>query len=66
MEWEIVKLTGDKNAEGLILFSDDADFIPVIELAKKKGARVISSSVPKGHSWELRNKFEFFIIRKES
>jgi len=54
----------DKNAESLILFSGDADFIPAMELAKKKGTRVISSSVPKGYSWELRNKFEFFTIGK--
>ncbi len=54
----------DKNSENLILFSGDADFIPAMELAKKKGARVISSSVPKGYSWELRNKFEFFTIGK--
>ncbi len=54
----------DKNAEILILFSGDADFIPAMELAKKKGARVISSSVPKGYSWELRDKFEFFAIGK--
>jgi len=61
---DVVENAIDKNAENLILFSGDADFIPAMELAKKKGARVISSSVPKGYSWELRNKFEFFTIGK--
>lgn len=54
----------DKNAKNLILFSGDSDFIPAMELARKKGARVISSSIPKGYSWELRNKFEFITIGK--
>lgn len=61
---DFVEHSIDNNKDVLILFSGDADFIPAMELAKKRGIRVISSSVPKGYSWELRDKFEFFTIGK--
>lgn len=48
----------------LILVSGDADFIPALELAKKKGSKVLSVSLAKGYSRQLREKFEFFIIGK--
>jgi uncharacterized LabA/DUF88 family protein len=48
----------------LILVSGDADFIPALELAKKKGAEVFSSSLAKGYSKQLRENFKFFVIGK--
>jgi len=51
-------------ASSLILFSGDADFIPAMELAKKNNKEVISVSLAKGYSKELREKFKFFVLGK--
>jgi len=48
----------------LILVSGDADFIPALELAKKKGAQIFSSSLAKGYSKQLRENFKFLVIGK--
>lgn len=46
----------------LIIFSGDADFIPALELVKGNNGKVLSVSLAKGYSRELREKFEFFAI----
>ena len=48
----------------LILISGDADFIPALELAKRKGAEVFSASLAKGYSKQIRENFKFFVLGK--
>jgi len=45
-----------------ILISGDADFVPASEIVKGHGKEVFSASVPRGYSWELRNKLGFWAI----
>jgi len=54
----------NRKAEILILVSGDADFIPALDLAEEKEAKVISASLAKGYSRQLRDKFKFFAIGK--
>jgi uncharacterized LabA/DUF88 family protein len=54
----------NKNKINLILVSGDADFIPALELAKKKQANVLSASLAKGYSHQLREIFPFFAMGK--
>ncbi|MGD9276748.1 MAG: NYN domain-containing protein [Candidatus Pacearchaeota archaeon] len=48
-----------------ILISGDADFVPALDLIKEIGKEVLSSSVSKGYSNELRQKFPYMILNKE-
>lgn len=48
--------------QSLILFSGDADFIPALELARKKKIEVFSTSLAKGYSRQLRENFINYII----
>jgi len=41
------------------------DFIPSFDLIQKQDNEVLSASVPRGYSSELRQKFPFLIIKKE-
>lgn len=61
---DIIEYAIKKKAKQLILVSGDSDFIPSLELAKENGATISSSSVPKGYSRELREKFPFFVVGK--
>lgn len=54
----------NQNKIVLILVSGDSDFIPALELAKQKEAMVLSASLAKGYSHQLRETFEFFAIGK--
>lgn len=54
----------NKNKINLILVSGDADFIPALELAKKKQANVLSACLAKGYSHQLRELFPFFAMGK--
>ena len=45
-----------------VLISGDADFVPALELIKKSGKDVLTSSVPLGYSSELRKKFPYLIL----
>lgn len=47
-----------------ILVSGDADFIPAMELIKRKGKEVFSAFVPIGYSYELRKDFPYFFLGK--
>lgn len=48
-----------------ILLSGDADFIPAMNLIKENRKKAASASSPKGYSFELREKFPFFVLKKE-
>ena len=50
----------------LILFSGDADFIPAMELAKKNNGEVLSVSLANGYSRELKDKFKFLVLGKNT
>lgn len=49
-----------------ILISGDADFVPSLNLIKENGKEVLVASVHKGFSKELRDNFEYFIIKEET
>jgi len=55
-----------KRADYLILLSGDSDFIPALELAKENNGEILSVSLAKGYSRELREKFRFFVLGKNS
>jgi len=61
---DLIDYAINKKSEILILFSGDADFIPALELAKEKRAEILSASLAKGYSRQLREKFNFFAIGK--
>jgi uncharacterized LabA/DUF88 family protein len=56
----------DRQCDSCILISGDADFVPSLNLIKEKGKEVLVASVPSGFSKELRDKFEYFIIKRET
>jgi len=60
---DLVESAIKKRVDSLILFSGDADFIPAMELAKNN-CEVLSVSLAKGYSKELREKFRFFVLGK--
>ncbi len=49
-----------------ILVSGDADFVPSLDLIQAHGKEVLTTMVPFGYSSELRKKFPYFILRKET
>ena len=53
-------------ADFLILLSGDSDFIPAMDLAKENKGNVLSASLAKGYSQELREKFKFFVLGKNN
>ena len=55
----------DKECDVCILISGDADFVPAFSLIKEIGKEILSCSVPRGYSNELRQKFPYFILKKE-
>ena len=59
---DIVEFAVNKKADILILLSGDSDFIPALELAKKKDIEVKSVSLSKGYSQQLRDNFDFLVI----
>jgi len=62
---DMVKEITNKNIDCAILISGDADFVPAFNLIKELGGNVLSSSVPKGYSNELRQKFPFLVLNRE-
>ena len=48
-----------------VLISGDSDFVPAFDLIKEIGKDVLSVSVPRGYSNELRQKFPYHILKKE-
>ena len=55
----------DKECNRIIVISGDADFIPAMDLIKKRGKEVCSSTVAKGYSYDLRQKHEWYILDRE-
>ena len=49
-----------------ILFSGDADFLPAMRLIKNQGKEVITSSVSRGYSRDLRGgEFRYMVLKKQ-
>lgn len=63
---DMVKEAVNNNIDCAILISGDADFAPAFNLIKEIGKEVLSSFVPRGYSNELRQRFPYFILRKET
>ena len=63
---DMVKETIKENIDIAVLISGDADFVPAFSLIKEIGKEVLSCSVPRGYSNELRQKFPFLILNKET
>ena len=62
---DMVKEALENNLDYCVLISGDADFVPALNLVKELNKKVISAFPPKGYSNELRQKFDYFIIKKE-
>ncbi|MEK6859975.1 MAG: NYN domain-containing protein [Nanoarchaeota archaeon] len=62
---DMVKETIQNNLDCCILISGDADFVPAFKLIKSLGKEVLSVFVPRGYSNELRQKFPYFILKRE-
>ena len=58
--------TIENKCDCCILVSGDADFVPVLDLIKKHGKSVYSSSLTKGYSYELREKHIFKVLDKNT
>jgi len=56
----------DNRCDVCILISGDADFIPSLELVRNRKKEILTAMVPFGYSAELRSKFPFFILRRET
>ena len=62
---DMVKEAMREGVDGCILISGDADFVPAFELIKNIGKEVLSASVSRGYSNELRQKFPYLILKKD-
>ncbi len=63
---DMIKLSIIENScDACILISGDADFVSALELIKKK-KEILTAMVPFGYSSELRKKFPYHILRKET
>ena len=62
---DMLKEAIEKGADCFILISGDADFVPAFNLIKSIGKDVLSSSVPRGYSNELRQKFSYFVLGRD-
>lgn len=56
----------DNKCDTCILISGDTDFVPALDLIKEHKKEVLTAMVPWGYSSELRQKFPFFILKKET
>jgi len=55
----------DDKTIACILISGDGDFVPALEILKKKNREVFSASVVWGYARNLRQHFDCFIINKK-
>lgn len=62
---DMVKETVQNNLDCVVLISGDADFVPAFNLIREIGKDVWSFSVPSGYSNELRQRFSYYIFKKE-
>jgi len=63
---DLVEYAIKKKADCLIILSGDADFVPAMYLAKENNGDVFSTSLAKGYSKKLREKFKFFVLGKNN
>ncbi|MBD3253023.1 NYN domain-containing protein [Candidatus Pacearchaeota archaeon] len=61
---DLVEYAIKNKAETLIVFSGDADFVPAMKLARENKKEILSISLARGYSLDLRNNFNFFAIGK--
>jgi uncharacterized LabA/DUF88 family protein len=52
--------------DACILISGDADFVPALKLVEKSGKKAFSAFMPKGYSFELRDKFAFRVLGRDT
>jgi len=62
---DMVKEAINNKIDCAVLISGDSDFVPAFSLIKEIGKDVLSCSVPKGYSNEIRQKFPYLILNKE-
>jgi len=62
---DMVKESMRKDVDCCVLISGDADFVPAFDLIQEVGKDVLSVSVSRGYSNELRQKFSYLILKKE-
>ena len=55
----------EKKCDMCILISGDTDFVPALNIIKNKGKEILTSMTPSGYSFELREKFNYFILSRE-
>ena len=61
----ISKSLVEKKCDCCVLISGDSDFVPVMQLIKKAGKEVLTTSVIKGYARELlQGEFRFWILKK--
>jgi uncharacterized LabA/DUF88 family protein len=56
----------DGECDACILISGDADFVPALNILKEKKKDILVAMVPSGFSKELRDNFEYFIVKRET
>ena len=61
---DLVESAIKDNIEVLIVISGDADFTPAMKFAQENKKEVISLSLAKGYSGELRKNFKFFVLSR--
>jgi uncharacterized LabA/DUF88 family protein len=62
---DMVKESLQNKLDCCILLSGDADFVPAGNLIKEIGKKFLSCSILNGYSNELRQNFEYILIKRE-
>lgn len=62
---DMVKEAIQSKLDICILISGDSDFVPALDLVKGVGKEVLSAFIPRGYSNEIRQKFQYKIIKRE-
>ena len=62
---DMVKEAIQNKLDCCILISGDADFVPAFSLIRNINKEVLSSFIYRGYSNELRQKFPYFLLKKE-
>ena len=62
---DMVKEAINNKIDYVVLISGDADFVPALKLVREVKKEVLSVFVPRGYSNELRQKFPFYILKKD-
>lgn len=62
---DMVKEALQNKFDCCVLISGDADFVPAFELVESLNKEVLSAFIPKGYSNEIRQKFNYFILKRE-